>query len=68
VANQAPSYYGLTWIDDPGDRKKGYPSYLTTEKTTGPAVNGDQWAINKHPEDEIRVTCAHELFLLYIMP
>ena len=61
VENQAPSYYGLTWVDDPGDRKKGYPSYLTLRNDW----SGSEWrsmGYDKHPEDGIRVTCAHELF------
>ncbi|NLG18167.1 MAG: hypothetical protein GX556_12615 [Fibrobacter sp.] len=61
IEEQEFSYYGLTWVDDPGSREKGYPSYITLRNDW----SGDEWSdlgYNEHPEDGARVTCAHELF------
>ena len=61
IEEQQFSYYGLTWVDDPGSRKKGYPSYITLRNDW----SGNEWrelGYNEHPEDGARVTCAHELF------
>ena len=49
----------MTWVDDPGDRKKAR-SYLTL-KTAWSGSEWSQWAMINIGR-RIRFTCAHELF------
>jgi hypothetical protein len=53
--------YGQTWPDIAPTGPKGYPSHFELRNNW----NGDPWTdlgYEAHPENGIRVTCAHELF------
>jgi hypothetical protein len=57
----SPGWYGETFPDASASGPRGFPSYLELRNNW----NGSDWVpmgYNLHPENAIRVTCAHEHF------